>query len=103
MTTARWRAVRALLDRADAVDDLAGGAQAFDRARGIAFSDDQHHPDAAVEDAMHLRVGDLALRLQPAEERRQRPSTLRDRRAHAVRQDARMFSTSPPPVMCAAP
>jgi len=55
-------------DRADAHRALAGLVEPPDRAVGVLGRDDHRHADAAVEHAVHLRVGDVAVALQPVPE-----------------------------------
>ena len=51
--------------------------------------DNDDHADAAVEHAMHLRIGDVALLLQPVEDRRARPARAFEPRLHVTGQHAR--------------
>ena len=82
----RGRTLRAALDRADPMDGLAGCAQVLGRARGVALGDDEHHADAAVEDAVHLGVARRCP--APAASGRAAAAARRavEHRAHAVRQ-----------------
>ena len=75
------------------------------RLVGVFGTDDDDHADAAVEDAVHLGVGDVAVPLQPVRTARAAASASRSQpRARRVPGSTRgMFSTSPPPVMCAMP
>src|SRR5580765_486946 len=66
-------AAGAFLDRADRVDRLARRAQLLHRALHVAGRDHDHHAAAAVEDAVHLVLRDIARALQPAEHLRLRP------------------------------
>src|SRR6476660_1604123 len=68
-----WRAVGPRNDFADVERRLARALQRGDGRRDVAGADRQHHADTAVEDTMHLVVRDVALRLQPVENRRARP------------------------------
>ena len=56
---------------------------------GIGSADDRDHADAAIEDAQHLVVRDVALLLEPLEERRKRPAPTIDARSEVVLQHAR--------------
>ncbi len=61
----------------------------------IARRNDDHHADAAVEDAMHLVVGDVALRLQPVEDRRPRPACACKARLYVIGQHPRHVEHEP--------
>src|SRR3569833_3829937 len=59
---------RALANRADLPDLLAGCGQQTDCSVRVSSRDDHRHPDTAVEYAMHFRIRHAAVLLQPREE-----------------------------------
>src|SRR5262245_56798413 len=76
-------------DAPDAPRGFARGLERLQRRVDVAGADDDHHADAAVEHAVEFRVGDIALVLEPAEQRRQRPCSALDARGEAFREHAR--------------
>ena len=70
----------------------------------VAGANDEDHADPAIEYPMHFGVGDIARALQPVEDRRVAAMTPSSMRAARCSGNIRcVFSTSPPPVMCAMP
>ena len=84
-----WLNALAGVDVAEAVDALASLLQQAGGGIGILRGADEHHADAAVEDAVHLGGVDLSGFLQPAEQRRQRPGLSVEAGGEGVGQDAR--------------
>ena len=74
---------------ADVERFLAGGAQYADGPVRIAGRHVHGHADAAVEHAVHLRIGDLAFALQPVEHHFAAPGTALQYHFQTVRQHAR--------------
>jgi hypothetical protein len=74
-----------------------------DRGVHVLPRNDEHHADAAIERAVHLVTIDVAVALQPVEDREPRPARLLEPRLGSSGSTRGMFSVSPPPVMCAMP
>src|SRR5437764_10612159 len=62
------RAGRTRHEVTDRLGVLAGCAQERERALGVARGNGNDESDAAVEDAVHFRIVDVAVRLQPIED-----------------------------------
>src|SRR4029079_11490061 len=82
----RGLAGRPRRDGADAIRALARRLELHAGALGLACGDDHRHPDAAVEHAMHLEIGDVAFALQPVEDRGPRPLCAVAARLHVFSQ-----------------
>src|SRR4030095_2154875 len=67
-------------DRSDAVDCLACRGELRQRALRVVRCDHENHPDPAIEDAVHLGIGDVACALQPIEDRGALPCSAFDPR-----------------------
>src|SRR5215472_6269218 len=77
-------AARARFDRAHEIGPLSGRAEMRDRGVGAIRSNDEDHPEAAVENAVHLRLVDVAGALKPVEDCRARPRRAVDARAQVL-------------------
>jgi hypothetical protein len=81
------RALRpAALDAADHPGGLSGCDQPRQRGLRVAGRNDDDQSDAAIEHAVHLVGRDVALPLQPIEDRRPRPARCIDARGEALRE-----------------
>src|SRR6185312_5754905 len=85
----RGGAGRAHHDAPDRRGALAMRRERRERRVGVALGDDDRHADAAVEHAVHLGSGYVALALQPVEDRRLLPARLLQARGDAVGQHPR--------------
>src|SRR5262245_41475079 len=92
----RWVVGRLRLDLAHAVAALTERLEALHRLGCLLARDDQEHPDAAVEDAQHLVLLDLADALEQREEGGAGPGGRVDACPHALRQHARHVADEAP-------
>ena len=88
-----------------ALTRLAGRREQRLRARRVGGGDDHDHADAAVEDAVHLGLGDVALRAAASRRSAGRGHACASRRAATPSGSMRgaCSRARPPPVMCAMP
>ena len=85
----------------DSADD--SGTQLLSYCRGVVRRDDRHHPDAHVEDLIHLAAIDASALLHDLENRRHFPALRLDDGVAVVGRMRGRLSINPPPVMWARP